>query len=163
MDYKSSNVYNGGSYTYTTDGGSSWTDVTGDDTYFKIYELYGVPGRIYKARSGVDTFFGVIGIAKEDGTKGNTSKIRIAGFAKDGFSGLQLGKIYYVSTTAGQLTISSGGSVFGTPISSTEMMYIPLSLRYVEVGKTIGSGTTNWYTRDPVSYTHLTLPTTPYV
>lgn len=126
--YNSSSVYAGGTYISTSDSGANWTADANKDLYFKIQETYHTAGRIYKADADTDGELSenFIGFVTASGSAGDTKSVKISG-SVSGFSGLTPGRYYYLSTTAGGISLTKAypGTV-GLATSSTELKIITL-------------------------------------
>lgn len=106
--YDTNNSYAGGNDIFTTDGGSNWTQDTGDGR-FKIHEIQTIPGMAYKASASVqgelsDNFIGFAG-----GTTNAGSVVSVNSTIDTNQSSLVSGYTYYLSNTSGAI-----GSVAGT-------------------------------------------------
>ena len=121
---KNSNVYSGGSYIYSSDGGSTWTSDSNKDFKFVVTGET-EEGYIYKSNSTIDNFLSnnFIGFAYENITSTNSGLVTLSGLSNN-HTGLTTGTTYYLSNTAGAISTSPGSvsRKVGLSISATEIL-----------------------------------------
>jgi hypothetical protein len=121
------NTYSGGTRCYSTNNGATWTQDASHDYGFRVLEGRFTAGRVYKAFGGqFENISKFIGFAKESGNAGDVKKVQIEGTV-EGFTGLESGKEYYLSNTAGVISTASGTYTkrVGIALSSTRLKINP--------------------------------------
>lgn len=133
IDYHGTSQISDGKLWFSTDSGSTWADngggnaiVAGADIRF-IITCVTIAGRAYHtSASTAEDCDNFIGFLSETGNLGDTKTIRVSAGLVEGFSGLTIGSLYYLSNTRGAIATSAGSTTrkIGIAISATQLLVI---------------------------------------
>lgn len=101
-------------------------------------------GRVYKSDADDTTNAGGYfeGFVNTNVTGGNAGKVIIEGVV-DGFVGLTVGRLYYLSTTSGEITLTNTGIPIGKAVSATQILIMKGMMKRLRVANQDATGLSN--------------------
>lgn len=120
-----SNIYGGGTYVESDNSGGSWQSRIDSEITFNIYGYTdtGSIGQVFKSSAGDITKLKYTGFAISNATLNDSAEIQTSGVV-DGFTGLTIGKNYYIQNIAGTIGKLKGINeiLVGIAVSTTELL-----------------------------------------